>query len=271
MRTPLQASHLCRRILWIAATAAGLVISARGAELMSPAQQNSLVQKYCAVCHTDAARNGGLSLQHYDAAQANPALAAMLLSKLRNGAMGAAGLGIPDSATQDAWVAATVAQAKGSEKWTVTGTEVAGSEGATVTASIVREVQPRKPDAGLPIYRLTLACNTSSHEGEIQLTWSPQPQTNRTFSVWADGNAAITQNLQGREEKMGNGTALTTGLAAVLLRAPLPEKTLTVTNLFPGETVVFPIGDLEQADRRRLAVCLQPASRNDPLPAVHHE
>src|SRR3954447_2354415 len=118
MRTPLLASHLCRSIVWISLTAAGLVISAQGAELMPPAQQNTLVQKYCAVCHTDAAKNGGLSLEHYDSAQVNPALAAMLLSKLRNGAMGAAGLGIPDSATRDAWVAATAAQAERAKGWT---------------------------------------------------------------------------------------------------------------------------------------------------------
>jgi hypothetical protein len=35
--------------------------------------------------------NGGLSLEHYDAAKRDPTLAAMILSKLNNGAMGAAG------------------------------------------------------------------------------------------------------------------------------------------------------------------------------------
>src|SRR6185369_12281816 len=58
---------------------------ATAAELMPPSQQNALVQKYCAVCHTDAARNGGLSLEHFDAAQASPSLTAMLLSKLTGG------------------------------------------------------------------------------------------------------------------------------------------------------------------------------------------
>jgi hypothetical protein len=37
-------------------------------DAMPVAQQNALVQKYCAVCHTDVHRNGGLSLQHFDAA-----------------------------------------------------------------------------------------------------------------------------------------------------------------------------------------------------------
>jgi hypothetical protein len=62
--------------------------------------------------------------------------------------------------------------------------------------------------------------------------------------------------LEGREEKMGNGTAGTSGLAAALLHAPLPLNTLTVTDLFPGETVVFPFDDLDQVARRQLAVCL---------------
>jgi hypothetical protein len=45
--------------------------------------------------------NGGLSLEHNDAAQDNPALAATLLTELRIGAMGAAGLGVPDSAAHE--------------------------------------------------------------------------------------------------------------------------------------------------------------------------
>src|SRR5271165_2519185 len=56
---------------------------------MPAAEQNALVKQYCAVCHTDAARSGGLSLEHYDAAKRNPPLAAMMLSKLNNNAMGA--------------------------------------------------------------------------------------------------------------------------------------------------------------------------------------
>jgi hypothetical protein len=214
------------------------------------------MQKYCAACDTDAARNGCLSLEHYDAAQVNPALAAMLLSKLRNGAMGSTGLGVPDSTTRDAWVAATAAQAERAKGWTVIRTETPGSKAYVLTASIVRDVAPRKSDTDAPVYRLTLACNTASHKGEIKLTWSPAPQADRTFSVAADRNAGIPHRLEGREEKMGNGIASTTGLAAASLNVPLPEKILTITDLFPGETVVFPLSELDQVDRRQLAVCL---------------
>src|SRR4051812_3861541 len=113
MYTGLPDSRMRRSVALMAILLSGkFVSSAPVAELMPAAEQNLLVQKYCAVCHTDAAKNGGLSLEHYDAAQVNPPLAAMLLSKLRSGAMGAAGLKVPDSATSDRWIAATAVQAE---------------------------------------------------------------------------------------------------------------------------------------------------------------
>lgn len=214
---------------------------------MQPAQQNGLVKKYCAVCHTDTARNGGLSLEHYDANDPNPALAAMLLSKLQNAAMGAAGLGVPDKVTQKAWIDATTAQAQRANNWTVKRTEV-------LTASIIREVPTREPQVGVPIYRLNLACNPATHQGEIQLTWSPKPQTDRTFFVSVDGNPGIPHQLEGRE-KMGNGSAVNSGLASAILHTPLPLKTLTITDLFPAETVAFPLSDLNQSTKQQLEVC----------------
>jgi hypothetical protein len=47
-------------------------------EIMPSAQQNSVVRKYCASCHSDALMYGGLSLEHFDAAHPEPSLAAML-------------------------------------------------------------------------------------------------------------------------------------------------------------------------------------------------
>ena len=62
--------------IWL--TVAFTAMSTRIFAAMPPAEQNALVKRYCAVCHTDAAMNGGLSLQHYDAANRDPTLAAMI-------------------------------------------------------------------------------------------------------------------------------------------------------------------------------------------------
>lgn len=217
---------------------------------MPTARQNALVQKYCTVCHTDAAKNGGLSLEHFDAAQPNPPLAAMLLSKLQNGAIGAAGLAPPDKATADAWVAATTAQAEHAGAWHVT------RNGSSVAASIVHPATPRQPGAHPPLYRLTLTCDTETRRGAMQLTWSPEPKTDRTFFVSVDGGAGVAHVLEGRET-MGNGSRGTTGLASALLWAPLAKDTLMVTELFPAEAVVFPIGALSRTAVQDLTACFQ--------------
>ncbi len=214
-------------------------------------QQTALVQKYCAVCHTDAQRNGGLSLQHFDAAHPDPGVAAMLVSKLKAKAMGAAGLPLPDRATQDALLSALSAKAVGATGWTVNRTQ-----NPAISASIVREV-PSTANGGEPdMYRLTLTCRADTHEAGMQLAWSPGvPPAGQVMSAVADGKAPRTYKIDGAE-KMGNGADFTTGPGAVDLRAmPLPEKALTVRNLFPNETVVFPFGDLDRTVRDSLSTC----------------
>src|SRR5262249_5827597 len=145
--------------VWVAAACSAFAAN----DALPVAQQNALVHKYCAVCHTDRARNGGLSLEHYDAAETNAPLAAMLLSQLPKGAMGAAGLGIPDKAAGEAWVAATAEQAARAGEWSV----IPAAD--SLSASIVREVAPRKGVNGAPVYRLTLSCDGASRRGEMQL------------------------------------------------------------------------------------------------------
>ena len=122
------------RVFLLAALVGTLHMPLRAA--MPAAEQNALVMKYCAVCHTDSAMNGGLSLQHYDAAKPDPGLAAMILTKLNNGAMGAAGKGVPSELAQQAWNESTKEQAAGAAAWFVT------RENGFVAAGIVREVPP---------------------------------------------------------------------------------------------------------------------------------
>jgi hypothetical protein len=222
---------------------------------MGAGEQNALVKKYCAVCHSDAIKNGGLSLEHYDAAKPDPGLAAMILSKLNNGAMGAAGNGVPHKAAQQAWLDSTTEQAAGAEEWFVT------REHNSVSASIVRQVPPRKADStNAPLYRVLIACNASTGVGEMQLTWSPEPQTGRTMTASVDGNTPIEYRIEGRES-MGNGAAVQTGHASVVLssvkgkRLAFPKESLIIRDLFPGETVEFPFADLDRKSISDLSVC----------------
>jgi hypothetical protein len=63
--------------------------------------------------------NGGLSLEHYDASKRDPTLAAMMLSKINNGALGGAGDGVPEKTAQQAWLESTREQAAGATDWFV--------------------------------------------------------------------------------------------------------------------------------------------------------
>src|SRR5512140_2761887 len=49
----------------------------------SPADQNALLRKYCVVCHDDAQRTGGLTLEHFDAGQPDRTLVGTIVEKLR--------------------------------------------------------------------------------------------------------------------------------------------------------------------------------------------
>jgi hypothetical protein len=239
--------------IWLTLGFATMCVPVQAA--MPAAQQNALVKQYCAVCHTDAAMNGGLSLQHYDAAKRDPALAAMILTKLNTGAMGAAGNGVPDKAAQEAWLASTKEQAAGAAEWFVS------REDGLVSASIVREVPPRRPDVKeSPVYRVKIACNTGSGIGQMQLTWSPQPQTGRTLTAAADGNAPVEYRIEGRES-MGNGATVQTGHASVLLsdggKLGFPNQSLTVRELFDGESVQFPFSALDKKTGTELRRCFR--------------
>lgn len=222
---------------------------------MPAADQTALVKKYCAVCHSDAAKNGGLSLEHYDAAKRDPALAAMLLSKLNNGAMGAAGKGVPDNATQQAWIDSTRVQAVGATEWFVS------RDDGIVSASIVRDVAPRRPGSSdRPIYRLQMTCNPSTRVREMLLTWSPVAQTGRALTASVDGNAPIEYRIEGFES-MGNTGAGQSGHASVVLasgtgaKLGLASRSLTIRELFPGESVAFPVSDLDRRTVSELRMC----------------
>jgi len=178
----------------VAALVAGLAIPAAAATGAMPvAQQNALVEKYCAVCHNDANKTGGLSLENFDAAHPDPSVVAMMVSKLKDGAFGASGVPLPDRTTQDALLSALSAEAAGASEWTVNRTQ--DPEAPILTASILREILSTA-NAGEPnVYRLALTCRVDTREAEMQLAWAPGdvPGSGGTMSAAGDGKAPLSR------------------------------------------------------------------------------
>ena len=71
-----------------------------GAAVLSPKSQNDLVARYCATCHSERGRAGGLTLAQFDAARldANGEVAEKMIRKLRAGMMPPPGASRPDAA-----------------------------------------------------------------------------------------------------------------------------------------------------------------------------
>jgi len=250
---------------------------ARGAELqpteiMPVARQNSVVRQYCGSCHSDALMYGGLSVEHFDAAHPDPSLAAMLVSKLTSGrtpadvnaaahgpdaksrvmsllhgAMGAAGTGVPDEATQIAFGKALSVEATGAHEW---HSQQSDHE---LTADLLRELPSTVFAGKVDMYRLILSCRVATHEGEIRLAWANGvPDEGREITVQVDGKAPLTRKVDGGKQQ-GNGD--NGPGATVLSNLPFPTQSLTIRNVFPDETVVFPFEGLSEPVRRDLATC----------------
>ncbi len=261
------------------------------AAIMPAAQQNAVVQKYCGSCHSDALMYGGLSVQHFDATHPEPSLASMLLSKITNGhtpkdviaaahgpdadaailrlmknsAMGAAGNGVPDEITQVAFAKALSAETAGADQWDSRSFD----KPQTLTAAILREAPSTKYPGVTDTYRLILTCRTATHEGQIKLAWANGvPGEGRQIAVAVDGNAPFPYKVEGGK-KQGNGA---NGPGATILypnptaNVPLPTKSLTVSNVFPDETVVFPFETLSPAVRQSLSSCFPPGAISSATP-----
>lgn len=268
------------------------VESAAAAAAIAVDKQNTFVKTHCTVCHNDRANNGGLSLEGFDGARVAPSLAAMMLSKItsgtalgtvnaaghdaaalatlekgmKTGAINASGNGVPDKATVDGLVAAFAAQSTGALNWNVERGKDRATSAEIITASIGREL----PSAGAAgraagteaaMYRLVLTCNAATRDGAMQMAWSPEPKRG-TLVVGFDGRSATRFTVEGTE-RMGNGTSATTGPAAFVFAATknepitLPSSTLTISELFPGETVTFPFAELTGAARQSLSACFR--------------
>jgi hypothetical protein len=235
---------------------------------MPVAQQNALVQKYCEVCHDDAYMNGGISFQHFDAANADPADAAMMLAKLQTGAIGASGKPEPDKATIAAWIAATAAEVSGADRWIVSQDQDPSTKAQVSRASIVQTVPSPSMPAQPDLWRLTVSCRTSTHEGEIKLLWSPGgPERDQEMVAAIDGKGEFKFRADSTEQ-MGTGGTSGPGSLVLFATAPkfgmaLPANTLTMSNLINNETVAFPFADLPQPARQALSLCFTANNNNE--------
>jgi hypothetical protein len=209
----------------------------------------------------------GIPLEKVGAMQTDPAVAAMVADKMKTGAMGAAGIPVPDRMTQNALVSALSAEAAGASEWTVTQRQNPATQAPMLAASILREKPSPKNTGQADMYRLTLTCDAGTHEAGMQLTWAPGvPEAGSAVSAVVDGKLPVTYKVEG-SEKMFHGATGMSGTGAVLLYTtrensggpklvkPLPEQTLMVSGLFQDETVVFPFGCLSPAVRQALSAC----------------
>jgi len=165
--------------------------------------------------------------------------------------MGAAGNGVPDEPTQVALIKALSVEAAGAEEWEF-------RESPALTAAIVRELPSTKFAGKTDMYRLILTCRAATHEGEIRLAWANGvPEEGQQIMIAVDGKAPFTHKVEGGK-KQGNGAG---GPGATVLypnpgtNMAFPTQNLTISNLFPDETVVFPFGNLGQTVRRDLSAC----------------
>jgi hypothetical protein len=260
------------------------LVSRAAAEPMPAVTLNAIVERHCTVCHTDAARNGGLSLQHFDVRDAAPSLVAMMLGKIagglsmatihaaetdlaarrqvmttmKGGAMLAAGLPPLDDPSTYALVETLADRGQRAHDWSVTTAGVPGMSVAARTVSVLRETRADTPEQSL-MFRMVVSCDPSTRQREVQVAWAPAPRSGR-LDVTIDTAAAISQVVEGGEE-WGNGLGRGEHPAFARLAAfegaastRLPARALTISRLFE-ESVEFSFADLPADARTALAPC----------------
>jgi hypothetical protein len=191
-----------------------------------------------------------------------------MLAKLQTGAIGAAGKPEPDKATIAAWIAATATEVSGADRWIVSQGEKPSTKAPVSRASIVQTVPSPTTPAQPDLWRLTVSCSASTHEGEIKLFWSPGgPERDQEMVAAIDGNGEFKFRADGTE-RMGTGGTTNSGSLVLFATAPkfgmaLPAKTLTMSNLIDNETVAFPFADLPQPARQALSPCFTANKNNE--------
>lgn len=279
-------------VLFIAALKYSLVVAAEPSfpiTDISLSEQNAMMEKYCIICHLDTAMNGGLSLEHFDAATVSPPLASILVSKFTTGVpledimkseldsqiveeielgkrfgapsvMGIAGLPLPTEGEINGFIMAMAQRTSDPERWHIV------EDGEEVRADIVRVTSyPVREDQGERdvTYRLVLTCDAVSGDGEILLTWSPVP-ANGDMEVIVDSDPMVEFVID-EQEPMANGDSGTSAPSSVVLAGmgknddhpdlSVPRKRLRIKGPLPTDEVEFSFDDLWDSDPRLLNAC----------------
>jgi len=189
---------------------------------------------------------------------------------MKSGAMGAAGIPIPEKGTIDALIHAFAVESAGAMNWTVERSKETAAP--MLTASILREAPSARNVGEAEVYRLIVSCDSATQAGEMQLAWSPVAQSG-TLAASVDGATAAQYRVEG-SEKMGNGSGVVLhGLAALTLAEgkhgvsrtgfPFPSESLTISDLFPGETVTFSFANLPKDARQEFGACFPDADTSN--------
>jgi hypothetical protein len=230
----------------------GLLCVARGiaagqaTSATTAARQNELVQKRCMVCHNAVQRKGGLSLEHFDAANPDRAVAHLMSIKVSaDDAMMAAGNPVPDRETIDAFVEALTTAVGNkppvSNGWTVdlsVDPMMSPSNGHMfVTARAIQELPLGSDGRARAVYQLTISCSGAARRADVQLS---------TYTKAGPTAPLVARTLS----------------TAPTFRWPTAEDKLDV-NVFPGERATFPLGALSPTVREVFSWCFADKRSNN--------
>lgn len=258
---------------------------------ISLSEQNAMIENYCVICHLDTAMNGGLSLEHFDAATVSPPLATILVSKFTTGVpledilkpeldtqiveeielgkrfgapsvMDIAGLPLPTDGEINGFIMAMAQRTNDAERWHII------EDGEKISADIVRVTSfPVREDQGERdlTYRLVLTCDAASGDGEMLLTWSPVP-ANGNLEVIVDSNPPLEFVID-EQEAMANGDSGTSAPSSVVLAGlrqndghpglSMPRSRLQIKGPLPTEQVEFSFDDLWESEPGLLNACFK--------------
>jgi hypothetical protein len=236
---------------------------------MTPGEEAGLLKNYCVGCHSDRRPMGGLSLEYFDLSNADPVVASMMVTEIQNGAMGAAAIVKPDAAKITALTNTLATRAVAAERATGGWTIQSFSDLQPQKLADGSYLPPPKPKITATMqagqsssaYTLTITCRKTldtSSAGITSASHMPEILLQARREVSGSGSTPLTYDVDGTPGRVPVSYVSQPDSAGATFVIPLPSRSLTIRNLFPGETVTFPFDGLSPTVRRILTTCLFP-------------